>query len=191
MRILCLHGISKDAWNRYTEKGNWYYEVVQCGFKYNLSDIQSAIGIEQLRKQETLLQLRAAHARFYNECLAEVEEVETPRDSTLGRHAWHLYPLRLNLGKLTITRGEFIERLRQRGIGASVHFIPIPLHPAFAGRPELAAAKVPRAMKLYERLVSLPLYPGLSRDQLEHIVGSVKAIVREAARTVTFPAPAV
>jgi dTDP-4-amino-4,6-dideoxygalactose transaminase len=188
MRILCLHGISKDAWNRYTEKGNWYYEVVECGFKYNLSDIQSAIGIEQLRKQETLLQSRAAHARFYNECLADVEEVETPRDSTCGRHAWHLYPLRLNLDKLTITRAEFIERLRQRGVGASVHFIPIPLHPAFAKRLELAAARVPRAMKLYERLVSLPLYPGLKRDQLEYIVSAVKTIVHEARCKVTVPA---
>ena len=182
MRVLCLHGISKDAWNRYTETGNWYYEVVECGFKYNLSDIQSAIGIAQLRKQEALLQQRAAHAQFYNERLADLEELETPRDSVFGRHAWHLYPLRLNLEKLTITRGEFIERLRQRGVGASVHFIPIPLHPAFAGRPELAAARVPRAMALYERLVSLPLYPGLSQDDLEYIVNGVKAIVRAATR---------
>lgn len=180
MRVLCLHGISKDAWSRYTEKGKWFYEVVACGFKYNLSDIQSAIGIEQLRKQEHFLQLRAAHASFYNQQFGDIEELETPGDSRLGRHAWHLYPLRLNLDKLAITRAEFIEELRRRGIGASVHFIPIPLHPAYAERPQLAPAKCPRAMALYERLVSLPLYPDLSLEDLEYISGSVKAIVCEA-----------
>jgi dTDP-4-amino-4,6-dideoxygalactose transaminase len=190
MRILCLHGISKDAWNRYTEKGNWYYEVAECGFKYNLSDIQSAIGIEQLRKQEALLRMRAAHARFYNESFEEIEELETPRDSSLGRHAWHLYPLRLNLDRLTITRAEFIDRLRQRGIGASVHFIPIPLHPAYSGRAELAANHVPRAMALYERLVSLPLYPDLSRGDLAYIAASVKSIVHRASRRRIAAVPA-
>lgn len=189
MRVLCLHGISKDAWNRYTEKGNWYYEVVECGFKYNLSDIQSAIGIEQLRKQERFLQLRAAHARFYNQEFSSIEELEVPQESPHGRHAWHLYPLRLNLEKLAITRGEFIENLRQHGVGASVHFIPIPLHPAFAGRPELAAAKCPQAMALYDRLVSLPLYPDLSQQEREAVVAAVKAIVHDARKTKQFIPP--
>ncbi|HLI86680.1 MAG TPA: DegT/DnrJ/EryC1/StrS aminotransferase family protein [Bryobacteraceae bacterium] len=189
MRILCLHGISKDAWNRYTEKGNWYYEVAECGFKYNLSDIQSAIGIEQLRKQEALLRLRAARACFYNELLEDVEEVETPRDSALGRHAWHLYPLRLDLDRIGISRADFIEGLRQRGIGASVHFIPIPLHPAFSGRAELAATHVPRAMALYQCLVSLPLYPDLSSGELEYIAASVKEIVHQSSRTLKAAAP--
>jgi dTDP-4-amino-4,6-dideoxygalactose transaminase len=189
MRVLCLHGISKDAWNRYTEKGKWYYEVVECGFKYNLSDIQSAIGIEQLRKQERFLELRAAHARFYNRQFSNVDELEVPQESPYGRHAWHLYSLRLNLQKLSITRSEFIENLRQRGVGASVHFIPIPLHPAFAGRPELAADRCPRAMALYERLVSLPLYPDLSEQEREAVVAAVTAIIRDARKTKQFALP--
>ncbi len=131
-RILCLHGISKDAWNRYTEKGNWYYEVVECGFKYNLTDIQSALGLAQLQQQEDFVKTRAAYANFYTEQFSEIEELETPPDSPQCRHAWHLYALRLNLDKLAISRADFIEELRKKGIGASVHFIPIPKHAFFA-----------------------------------------------------------
>src|SRR5262252_6692426 len=102
MRVLCLHGISKDAWNRYTEKGSWYYEVLEPGFKYNLSDVQSAIGIQQLKKIERLHALRTAYVGVYNRRLSEIAEVETPPSCDYGRHAWHLYALRLNLDKLEI-----------------------------------------------------------------------------------------
>jgi dTDP-4-amino-4,6-dideoxygalactose transaminase len=190
MRVLCLHGIGKDAWNRYGQNGAWYYEVVAPGFKYNLSDIQSALGIAQLRKQERFVHIRAAQARFYAERLAAVEEIELPADapesSHASRHAWHLYPIRLKLNKLKITRGDFIESLKERGVGASVHFIPIPLHPAYARLPHAAPESCPKAIELYERLVSLPIYPDLSLEQLEHIAASVKAIVRAGRRTRTF-----
>jgi dTDP-4-amino-4,6-dideoxygalactose transaminase len=187
MRILCLHGIGKDAWNRYGHNGAWYYEVVAPGFKYNLSDIQSAIGIAQLRKQERFVEIRAAQASFYAKRLAAVEELELPVDAPdsnhASRHAWHLYPIRLKLDKLKITRGDFIEKLKKRGVGASVHFIPIPLHPAYARLPQAAPESCPKAMEIYERLVSLPIYPDLSREELEHIAASVKAIVRAGRRT--------
>jgi len=188
MRVLCLHGIGKDAWNRYGQNGAWYYEVVAPGFKYNLSDVQSAIGIAQLRKQERFVEIRAAQARFYAERLAGVEEIELPAETSESRHAWHLYPIRLKLNKLKITRGDFIERLKKRGVGASVHFVPIPLHPAYARLPHAAPESCPRAMELYERLVSLPIYPNLSREQLEHIAASVKAIVRASRRARTLAA---
>src|SRR6058998_3483475 len=131
MKILCLHGISKDAWNRYAEHGNWYYEVVACGFKYNLSDLQSAIGIHQLAKQEEFINIRTRYAHLYNEAFASLPEIEIPPDSTESRHAWHLYCLRLNVGMLGIDRGQFIRELHHRNIGSSVHFIPIPLHPYY------------------------------------------------------------
>lgn len=182
MRILCLHGISKDAWNRYAENGSWYYQVVESGFKYNLSDIQSAIGIAQLHKQEELLRARTAHARFYSQRFADVAELEVPEESPKSRHAWHLYALRLNLNQLTISRAQFIEELRKRGVGASVHFIPIPEHPFYARYAKVAAAQCPTALALYPRLISLPLYPSLTSDQLEHIVASVKSIVYEHKR---------
>jgi dTDP-4-amino-4,6-dideoxygalactose transaminase len=126
LKILCLHGISKNAWNRYSDRGNWYYEVTASGFKYNLSDIQSAIGIHQLKKLEHFIEVRSRYAALYNQILAGIEELELPPVPPHSRHAWHLYMLRLNLDRISIDRDEFINALRERGIGTSVHFIPIP-----------------------------------------------------------------
>ena len=182
MRRLCLHGISEDAWNRYTQKGRWYYEVVECGFKYNLSDIQSSIGIEQLRKQEYFLAIRHAYAKYFNSQLQDVAEIETPSIPSDCRHAWQLYVLKLRLDRLSITRGDFIEELRRRGIGSSVHFIPIYEHPYFARYSEDARASCPNALEICPRLVSLPLYPALNIDQVEQIASTVKDIIHEYAR---------
>ncbi|HLJ50415.1 MAG TPA: DegT/DnrJ/EryC1/StrS aminotransferase family protein [Bryobacteraceae bacterium] len=186
-RVLCLHGISKDAWNRYTEKGSWFYEVVESGFKYNLTDIQSALGIAQLQQQEEFVKARTAYANFYTEQFAGLEELETPPDSPLSRHAWHLYPLRLNLDKLTISRAEFIEELRKKGIGASVHFIPIPKHGFFSRYASLPQNQCPRALELYPRLVSLPLYPAMSWAEVETVVAAVQSIAREHRAATVMP----
>ncbi len=182
MRVLCLHGISKDAWNRYGESGHWYYEVIECGFKYNLSDIQSAIGIEQLRKQERFLAARTAIADYYTSRFGGVGELETPAVSPRARHAWHLYPLRLCEDRLRITRGEFIEQLRLRGIGASVHFIPIFDHPYYRARLGLARSQCPVAAAIAPRMVSLPIYPALTQQEMEYIAASVIAIAQQASR---------
>lgn len=180
MRILCLHGISKDAWNRYSEQGNWYYEVEACGFKYNLSDIQSAIGIHQLRKQERFLEVRTRYAAIYRQELEDLEEIELPPQYCLCRHSWHLYAPRLNLHRLDIDRHEFIRQLRIRNIGASVHFIPIPLHPYFAGMAALPQNQCPEALRLYPRLVSLPLYPSMSENDIRQVASAVKDIIASA-----------
>jgi dTDP-4-amino-4,6-dideoxygalactose transaminase len=177
MRVLCLHGISKDAWNRYSEQGNWYYEVEACGFKYNLSDIQSAIGIHQLRKQERFLEVRTRYAAIYQEELEDLDELELPPQYPWCRHSWHLYAPRLNLEMLEIDRHEFIRQLRIRKIGASVHFIPIPLHPFFAAMAKLPQNQCPEALKLYPRLVSLPLYPSMSEDEIRHVASAVRDII--------------
>ncbi|MGQ9919418.1 MAG: DegT/DnrJ/EryC1/StrS family aminotransferase [Bryobacteraceae bacterium] len=178
MRVLCLHGISRDAWNRYTDRGNWYYEVLEPGFKYNLSDLQSAVGIHQLRKLEGFLERRREMAAYYHGRFGRLEEVEAPPGDLEGGHAWHLYILRLRLERLRIGRGEFIEELRRRGVGASVHFIPVPMHPAFR---ELSAREgngCPRALALYERIVSLPLYPAMTPGMLERVADAVEDVVR-------------
>jgi dTDP-4-amino-4,6-dideoxygalactose transaminase len=120
MRLLCLHGISKDAWNRYSDQGDWFYEVVRCGFKYNLSDLQSAIGIPQLRRQEEFQRCRAEYAGIYNRALRDMDEIEVPPDSDDCRHAWHLYSIRLRTDRSTLNRAELIKELKNRGIGASV-----------------------------------------------------------------------
>jgi dTDP-4-amino-4,6-dideoxygalactose transaminase len=190
MRVLCLHGISKDAWNRYSEHGNWYYEVVACGFKYNLSDIQSAIGIHQLRKQERFIEMRRQYARLYYQTFADVPELELPPDRDSCRHCWHLYALRLNLEKLEIDRREFLRHLRSKNIGTSVHFIPIPLHPYFKPYAKLTNNQCPQAMNLYPRLVSLPLYPAMSQEQVEYVADSVKEIVRVYRKTKRIAVPA-
>jgi dTDP-4-amino-4,6-dideoxygalactose transaminase len=178
MKMFSLHGMSHDAWNRYTEKGRWYYEVADTGFKYNLSDIQSAIGIHQLRKLESFIETRTSYARIYNDAFGEMPEVERPANPEGIRHAWHLYVLRLNGGHLSIGRDEFIEELRRRGIGTSVHFIPIPLHPYFA-RIGLAEKPMPGALDYYSRCVSLPLYPAMTEEQVRYVAASVKEIVAE------------
>ncbi len=186
MRILCLHGISKDAWNRYSERGKWFYQVVECGFKYNLSDIQSAIGIHQLRKQEDFLKTRTEYAHYYHQRFADVEEMETPVDSHYGRHSWHLYVLRLQLHRLQIGRDEFIEQLQQRGIGTSVHFIPIPLHPLFASSLSRIASSCEQALALYPRILSLPLYPAMNQFELERVADAVIDIVQRNRVTQSF-----
>jgi dTDP-4-amino-4,6-dideoxygalactose transaminase len=182
MRILCLHGISRDAWNRYSESGSWRYDVIDCGFKYNLSDLQSAIGIHQLRRQEQFIQRRTEYVRIYNEAFEGIQELEIPPDSRDGRNSWHLYSLRLNLNQMEIGRGEFIAALRQKGIGASVHFIPIPLLSAYRNLAAKPENHCPRALALYERLVSLPLYPAMTEDEVRYVAATVRTVVREAGR---------
>jgi dTDP-4-amino-4,6-dideoxygalactose transaminase len=176
MRMLSLHGMNRDAWNRYSERGSWYYEVVDAGFKYNLTDIQSALGIHQLRKLDSFIETRIRYAQIYNQALAGMEEVELPPDGPRFRHSWHLYILRLNLAMLKIDRQEFVEELRRKGIGASVHFIPIPLHPFFARAP-LSARPCRRALNLYPRLVSLPLYPAMTEEQVRYVADCVKDVI--------------
>jgi dTDP-4-amino-4,6-dideoxygalactose transaminase len=182
LKILCLHGISKDAWNRYADNGNWYYEVLEPGYKNNLSDLQSAIGIHQLKKLDHFISVRTKYAQMYREILAEVPELELPPERDDSRHAWHLYMLRLNLDRLTINRAEFINALRDKGIGTSVHFIPIPLHPFFAPYAELPQNACPNALALYPRLVSLPLYPAMTEAQVEFVGQTVKALAHETAK---------
>ncbi|HNY41934.1 MAG TPA: DegT/DnrJ/EryC1/StrS family aminotransferase [Bryobacteraceae bacterium] len=191
MKVLCLHGISRDAWNRYSDKGNWYYEVGEPGFKYNMSDIQSAIGIEQLRKLERFTECRERHVKLYDKLLGGVEHFELPPRNDESRHAWHIYALRLNLDRLRIDRAEFMDQLRERGIGASVHFIPIPMHPFFREHADLPHNACPEAMALYPRLISLPLFPSMTEEEVTYVAESVKAIAAEHSKSRTVAMDAV
>jgi dTDP-4-amino-4,6-dideoxygalactose transaminase len=186
LRLLCLHGISKDAWNRYSDRGNWFYDVAEPGFKYNLSDIQSAIGIHQLRKQERFIATRARFAEQYNHAFEDVAEVELPPARENCRHSWHLYSLRLNLDELTITRDQFIQELRRRNVCASVHFIPIPMMQFFAPYAGQPNNHCPNALELYPRLVSLPLYPAMTAAQVRQVIHAVKDAVAAYRKTRVF-----
>ena len=176
MRRLCLHGISNYAWGRYAERGSWYYEVLDRGFKYNMSDIQAAMGVVQLRRLESFIETRRRYAGMYNAAFADVDETELPPNSDSCRHSWHLYAIRLNLDRLNIDRAEFIRQLRHRGVGTSVHFIPVPLHPFFASFAQLPENQCPRAMELYPRLISLPLYPAMTEEQVRYVGDAVKEV---------------
>jgi dTDP-4-amino-4,6-dideoxygalactose transaminase len=182
MRVLCLHGIDKHAWNRYSERGSWAYEVVDCGFKYNMSDIMAAIGIHQLRKLDAMNARRAKIAARYHRAFSHLEELELPGEQADALHSWHLYPVRLRLDRLQIGRSEFIAEMKQRGIGCSVHFIPIPLHPFYQRTlvPSGPVSSDPcrRAIAEYERLVSLPVYSRMTDEEVARVIGAVQDIVR-------------
>ncbi len=177
MRKWVLHGISHDAWDRYSEKGSWYYEVVLPGFKYNLTDIQAALGLRQLARLDAMNARRAAIAARYNVGLRDLPELELPVTRPDVCHAWHLYAIRLNLDRLTIGRAEFIEALKREGICASVHFIPLHRHPYYRDRFGFQPSDFPVADAAYERLVSLPLYSCMSWDDVADVIEAVHRVV--------------
>ncbi len=181
-RIMALHGISKDAWKRYTAEGSWYYEIVAPGFKYNLTDIAAAIGLVQLRKAERMWQRRAAIAERYNAAFAGIPALQQPTDAPSGcQHAWHLYMLRLNLDRLTIDRAHFINELKARNIGASVHFIPLHLHPYYRATYGYRPEDFPVAYREYQREISLPIYSKMSDQDVQDVIDAVLDIVAHHA----------
>jgi perosamine synthetase len=182
VRMMRLHGIGRDAWKRYSAEGSWYYEVQDTGFKYNLTDIQSAIGIVQLKKCEQMRSARERIASRYTREFAREPALETPAVREGRETAWHLYVLRLNLEQLTITRSEMIERLRERGIGTSVHFIPLHLHPYYRNAYGYRAEDFPVASREYQRYFSLPIFPGMSSEQIDYVIENVVDVVRSSRR---------
>jgi len=180
--ILRLHGISSDAWKRYSDKGAWYYEVLLPGYKYNMTDVQAALGLHQLAKQERFQQLREEYARIYTEAFADLPEIHAPYVKDHVRHAWHLYLIRLDLDRLTIDRGQFIEALRRQNVGASVHFIPLHLHPYYQVRYGFKKGDYPVAESVYEGIVSLPLYPKMTRKDVDDVIEAVSRVISGSRR---------
>ncbi len=181
-RIASLHGMSRDAWKRYGKGGSWYYEVVMPGFKYNMTDLQAAIGRVQLRRLPAFQQRRAEVVAAYNQAFAGCEALQTPVSRPEVEHAWHLYALRLNLDALTINRNQFIDELSARQIGTSVHFIPIHIHPYYVEKYGFAPDAFPVAFSNYERLVSLPLNAGISDADVARVAEAVLDIVGKHRR---------
>ena len=177
-RIMSLHGISKDAWKRYTSEGSWYYEILYPGYKYNLTDIASAIGIHQLRKCDIFYEKRREIAEMYTEAFSELEEIQPPFVEPENQHAWHLYIIRLNLDKFTIDRAQFIEEMRARNIGTSVHFIPLHMHPYYSSTYGYAPNDFPNASYVYQRIVSLPIYSRMKDEDVNDVIDAVKDITR-------------
>jgi dTDP-4-amino-4,6-dideoxygalactose transaminase len=177
MRIMSLHGISKDAWKRFTAEGSWYYEIVAPGFKYNLTDIAASIGIHQLRKADAMHRKRAKGAELYSQLLGDVEELVLPRQQSNRVHSWHLFVVRLKLDRLKIDRAQFITELQGRGVGTSVHWMPLHMHPYYRETYGYAPQDLPTAASLYPELISLPLYPDMSEQDVGYVCDSVKQIL--------------
>jgi UDP-4-amino-4,6-dideoxy-N-acetyl-beta-L-altrosamine transaminase len=176
-RIMRLHGISKDAWMRYTAQGNWYYEIVAPGFKYNLTDIAAALGLVQLKRAYAMWEKRREVADTYNEAFKGLPEIKTPYFA--GDHAWHLYVIRLDTEKLKIDREEFIEELRRKGIGTSVHFIPLHIHPFYRDTYHYQLNDYPVSSKVYKQIISLPVYSKMSVDDAHRVADVVKEVIEK------------
>jgi len=176
-RVMSLHGISRDAWKRYRAEGSWYYEIQAAGYKYNMTDIAASLGLAQLRRVVGMWQRRSAIAAAYDAGLGRREEVELPTAAPGSQHAWHLYPLRLHLERLTIDRARFVEDLRQLNIGTSVHFIPLHLHPYYRDLYGYRPEDFPVAAQEYVREVSLPIYSAMSDHDVQDVVLAVHAVL--------------
>jgi dTDP-4-amino-4,6-dideoxygalactose transaminase len=182
MRLWRLHGLSRDAWKRYTAEGSWAYEVVDVGFKYNLPDVLAAIGLAQLRKLDTLTARRQALVARYREALVGSELLALPPEPSGFESAWHLFVVRLERSALRIDRDRVIEELRARGIATSVHFIPLHRHPYYRRALGTRAADFPGAEDLFARCISLPLYPTLAFEDVDRVAGSVLEVLEAYRR---------
>jgi len=181
MRIMRLHGIGRDAWKRYSAEGSWYYEVLDSGFKYNLTDIQSAIPRALGAVPFPRIAREKIAARYTKEfAMTQTLQVPTVRDNCDS--AWHLYVLRLNLEQVSITRSEMIEKLRERGISCSVHFIPLHMHPFYKQTYGYNTEDFPVASEEYMRYFSLPIFPGMSSTQIDYVIENVLEIMKSAMR---------
>ena len=177
-RVVSLHGMSRDAWKRYDKGGSWFYEVLLPGFKYNMTDIQAALGLWQLRKLERFQQRRREVVSLYDRAFAAEPALETPATRPDVEHAWHLYVLRLREDALTIGRDRFIQELAERNIGTSVHFIPIHIHPYYRDKYGFTPESFPVAHGNYRRMLSVPLNPGLTDRDVGDVIDAVLDVVR-------------
>lgn len=177
MSILRLHGISRDVFDRNSSQSpSWYYDVVAPGFKYNMTDVAAALGINQLQKAESFQKRRAEIANVYTNNLQDLP-LTTPYQADYSSHAWHLYVIQLDLENLTIDRNTFIERMAAAGIGTSVHFIPLHLQTYWRESYGLKPEDFPVALNAYNRAVSLPIYPCMSDDHVHRVIAEVRAIL--------------
>jgi dTDP-4-amino-4,6-dideoxygalactose transaminase len=179
IRLMSLHGLSHDAWGRYSGGGKWDYRILAPGFKYNLTDVAAAIGIHQLARAEAMrLEREAVAARFF-EALADVEELELPPTDSNRIHSWHLFPVRLRIEILAIDRNAFMDELKASGVGCSVHWRPLHLHPYYQETFGWKSEELPVATRVWERLISLPIFPGMREDEIEHVVETVRTLCRQ------------
>ncbi len=175
-RVMSLHGISKDAWKRYSQKGAWRYEVVAPGFKYNMPDLAAAVGVNQLKRAPDFRGERARVAAGYERRLVGIPGLTLPKPPDNVIHSWHLYVVRIDAAEFGTHRDDFIEMMRELGVGTSVHFIPLHLQPYYKETFGYENGDFPVAERLFDEIVSLPIYPSLSEADLDRIAAAVRQI---------------
>ncbi|MCE9627083.1 MAG: DegT/DnrJ/EryC1/StrS family aminotransferase [Candidatus Eisenbacteria bacterium] len=176
IRLLSLHGMNRDAWKRYGATGSWFYEITAPGWKYNLSDLLAAIGVAQLERFDASQARRHELVARYAAGFAGCDAVRVPIARAGMTHAWHLYPIALELDRLTIDRGRFIEELRAENIGTSVHFIPLHFHPHFRTSLGYAEGTFPVAEDAYRRAITLPLFAGMTDRDADDVIAAVRKV---------------
>ena len=177
--LMRLHGIGGDAWKRYSATGSWYYEVQDAGYKMNLCDILSALGRAQLKKVDQFWQERCQIRAKYDDAFRSMPELQLPPADAGDVHAWHLYILRIRPELLEVNRNQFIEELKKLGIGTSVHFIPLHLHPYYARTYGYHEKDFPNANDAFSRCLSLPIYPDMSEQEVQRVIASVQGVVQK------------
>ena len=182
MRIMSLHGISKDAWKRYAANGAWRYEILEAGYKYNLTDLQAALGLVQLSKCEMMWRRRASIAEKYIQALSSFDGFLIPPVADDIQHAWHLFVILVNPEAIRIHRDRVIEELKARGIGTSVHFIPLHTHPYYQKEWGYRMGQFPCAESHFDRCLSLPIYPRMTDEDVDRVIESLKDIAAKFQR---------
>jgi len=182
IRLMRLHGMSRDAWKRYSAEGSWRYEVCEAGYKYNMTDPQAALGLVQLAKCDDMWRRRVEIAEKYDRALQSLEAYRLPTVAPDVQHAWHLYVILIEPEALRIPRDQVIEELRQRGIGTAVHFIPLHLHPYYQKVWGYRAGDFPVAEDYFERCISLPIYPGMKDDAIDCVIEGLHELASEFRR---------
>ncbi|MGB5847084.1 MAG: DegT/DnrJ/EryC1/StrS family aminotransferase [Ignavibacteriaceae bacterium] len=170
VKIMRLHGINRDAWKRYTESGSWYYEVVAPGYKYNFTDLQASLGLPQLKKVDTMWNSRKRIAAKYTEALKDLDMIQLHTIKPDRDSSWHLFPIRLYLDRITKNRAQIINELREKKIGVGVHFMPVHQHLYYSETFNLSDAEYPVASAAFPRLMSLPIYPGMTDDNVDKVI---------------------
>lgn len=188
MRMMSLHGIAGAAWKRYLAGGRWYYEVHDAGFKYNMTDTAAAMGMVQLERADSMCERRREIADAYDAAFADLDALEVPVRLPDRGHAHHLYVLKIRPGALAIDRDQFIEELNAAGIGTSVHFIPLHMHPYYRDLYHYEADDFPVAKQLFERSVSLPIYSRMTQTDVERVIEVVTDLVSQRAALRAAPA---
>lgn len=181
-RVIGLHGMSTNAWKRYSKEGTPNWELVYPGFKYNMTDIQASLGIHQLQKIETITSLREKWSQLYDELLADIPELTLPYRAHGRRHACHLYVITLHIERLRVSRDRFLALLKAENIGCGIHFVSVHMQPYYANRFGYKRDDYPNAEWLSDRILSLPLYPQMTKDDVHDVVKAVRKVVAQTRK---------